>query len=317
MVAHMRLISLICVGLFVWSIPHFVRADALRRAGQAVHGTTEKSQPAARSDSSPPSSHSDSSSPSPRRDRHESRRRSHHYSHGHYYYASEADEEEQDDEQSIAIARALAYVVMSPWLLPHLALSELNPHGYSVPVYPYADDVAYSVYEHPLDIEARRAFLLRMRLGATARNLHLGSGTVAAQIDLALPFALHVDYRVLGEIDGDNYSVVGLGNAELLYRFADSRELRFHSGVGYLQWADVAGLQHGVALIYGFEAYPIKPISFGSRFSIGMLGHTYAFQWRSHLGVTISRYEVQLAYDHLDVGGVQLGGVQLSVEAHL
>ena len=28
-------------------------------------------------------------------------------------------------------------------------------------------------------------------------------------------------------------------------------------------------------------------------------------------------YEVQLAYDHLDAGDVQLGDVQLSVEAHL
>jgi hypothetical protein len=84
-----------------------------------------------------------------------------------------------------------------------------------------------------------------------------------------------------------------------------------------MQWADLDGLAHGVGFIYGFEAYPIQPISFGSRLSIGFLGRSYAFQWRSHLGVVISRYEIQLAYDHVDVGGTQLGGLQLSLEAHL
>ncbi|HET8937372.1 MAG TPA: 50S ribosomal protein L11 methyltransferase [Polyangiales bacterium] len=74
---------------------------------------------------------------------------------------------------------------------------------------------------------------------------------------------------------------------------------------------------HGIGFIYGFEAYPVQPISFGSRVSVGALGQSYAFQWRTHLGGTLSRYEIQLAYDHVDVGGVQLGGVQLSVNAHL
>ena len=74
-----------------------------------------------------------------------------------------------------------------------------------------------------------------------------------------------------------------------------------------------------MGFVYGFDAFPGRPISFGSRVGIGALGReqAYALQWRTYLGVLISRYELQLAYDHLDIGGVQLGGLQLSMQVHL
>ncbi|HTU63875.1 MAG TPA: hypothetical protein VMF89_35665, partial [Polyangiales bacterium] len=196
---------------------------------------------------------------------------------------------------------------------------DMNPDGYTVPAYPYSDSLAYSVTNDPELAELHKPVRVQLRLGATARSPQLMSGTFAAQADFSLPVALQVGYRVLGEADAGQRTFVGFGNAQALYRLAESRHLRFHTGVDYLQWLDTAGFSHGLGFVYGFDAFPGQPISFGSRVSIGALGKqlAYAFQWRTYLGVMLSRYEIQVAYDHLDIGGVQLGGLQLSMQVHL
>jgi hypothetical protein len=305
-----RLGEQIVVALLIGGFPCFAQADALQRAGRAVHGNDDGDD---RADDRR-ASHSESSSGGWRSDsRHDSRNDSHH---GHHHHNDWSDDDE-DAEATQAAARGLMQVLLFPWALPAAVVSEYNAEGYSVPIYPYADQLAYSVRDEPTSIDQRRIAQLRLRLGATARSPQLVSGTLATQLDFSLPLSLHLDYRVLTYADGGRRSYAGLGNAELLYRFAEARSVRFFTGLGYVQWADPAGLGHGFGAIYGFEAYPIQPISFGSRVSVGMLGASYAFQWRSHIGVLLSRYELQLAYDHVDVGGIQLGGLQLSFEAHL
>jgi hypothetical protein len=303
---------------FTWVVllalltPCAARADALKRAGRNVHGKEEREEPRPARSSAAPSS----SEKRPRDHRDHAQRERHHHDHPRRHDYSYDDDDDDDEGDGLA-GYVFLQILLLPWTGPAMVMSQLDPEGYSVPIYPYADALAYSVPDDPLSSEAQKPFRARLRLGATARNQHLYSGQLAAQIDFVVPLALHVDYRLLTEAEGGTRSFAGLGNAELLFRFAESRGVRFHTGLGYLQWADPDGLGHGVGFVYGFEAYPIRPISFGSRLSIGVLAHTYAFQWRSHLGVMLDRYEIQLAYDHLDLGGAQLGGLQLSFEVHL
>lgn len=308
-----RLGDLIIVALLVSGFPCFAQADALKRAGAAVHGNDDRDEERQRRESHSPSSSGGSSSVTVSEERH-------HHHERHTYRANgwhDDYDDYEDSEGDRALGRAAIQVLLFPWTLPAAVVREYNVDGYSIPTYPYADEPAYTVGVEDAPREVNRVARLGLRLGATARSPQLVSGTFATQLDFSLPFTLRLDYRLLAEADGGTRNYAGLGNAELLYRFAESGALRFFTGAGYVQWADVAGLSHGFGLIYGFEAFPIKPITFGSRVSIGMLGASYGFQWRSYIGVMLSRYEVQVAYDHVDVGGAQLGGLQLSLEAHL
>lgn len=312
-----RLGDFIIVALLVSGFPCFAQADALKRAGAAVHGNDDRKEdrgrqePRQESHSQPSSGGSYQSSSSEER----------HHRHEHRAYRANGwhyDEDDyEDSEGDRALGRAAIQVMLFPWTVPAAVVREYNAHGYSIPLYPYADEPAYTVGREAAPREVKRVARWGLRLGATARSPQLVSGTFATQLDFSLPITLRLDYRLLTEADGGTRNYAGLGNAELLYRFAESGALRFFTGAGYVQWADVAGLGHGFGLIYGFEAFPIRPITFGSRVSIGVLGESYGFQWRSHIGVMISRYEVQVAYDHVDVGGAQLGGLQVSLEAHL
>jgi hypothetical protein len=312
--------GVLCIAWLLWGNPDIAYADALRRASQAVHGdASNQQQQRTRSESvSDRPRGSDRPLRDDRRersDRHRHHQRQHHHHHHH-------DSDWQDDEDREAeriIARAALQVMLFPFILPRAVVEDMNPNGYTVPAYPYSDSLAYTVANDPELAEQHKLLRVQMRLGATARSPQLMSGTFAAQVDFSLPVALQVGYRVLGEADAGQRTFVGLGNAQALYRIAESRHLRFHTGVDYLQWLDTEGFSHGLGFVYGFDAFPIQPISFGSRVSIGALGKqlAYAFQWRTYLGVMLSRCEIQVAYDHLDIGGVQLGGLQLSMQVHL
>jgi hypothetical protein len=307
-----RLGGVLCVAWLLWGNPDIAHADALRRAGQAIHGDASNKQQRTRS--APVSERRESRDRPLRDDRRE--RSDHHHHHRHHHDDWQDDE---DDEQERIIAMGFLKALLFPFILPRAIVQDMNPQGYTVPAYPYSDSLAYTVTEDPELAEQHKLLRVQMRLGATARSPQLMSGTFAAQIDFSLPVALQVGYRVLGEADAGQRTFVGFGNAQALYRIAESRHLRFHTGVDYLQWLDAQGLSHGLAFVYGFDAFPAQPISFGSRISIGGLGKqvAYAFQWRTYLGVMLSRYEIQVAYDHLDIGGVQLGGLQLSMQVHL
>jgi hypothetical protein len=312
-----RLGDWIIVALLVSGFPCLAQADALKRAGAAVHGNDDRDEDRGRHE---PRRESHSQTSSGGYHRSTSSEERHHSHERHAYRANgwhDDDDGYDDSEGDRALGRAALQVLFFPWTLPAAVVREYNVDGYSIPVYPYADEPAYTVGGEDAPSEVKRVARLRLRLGATARSPQLVSGTLATQLDFSLPFTLRLDYRLFAEADGGTRSYAGLGNAEVLYRFAESAALCFFTGAGYVQWADVSGLSHGFGLIYGFEAFPIRPITFGSRLSIGKLGASYSFQWRSYIGVMISRYEVQVAYDHVDVGGAQLGGLQLSLEAHL
>lgn len=312
-----RLGGVLCVAWLLWGNPDIAHADALRRASQAVHGDASNKQQ--RSRSAPSSSERRERRESSDRPRREERRERSHHRHHHHHHDYYDDGDDGLNERERAIALGVLKAMLFPFVLPSAIIESMNPDGYTVPSYPYSDSRAYTVTDDPDLAEQHKLLRVNMRLGATVRSPQLMSGTFAAQADFSLPVALQVGYRVLGEADAGQRTFVGLGNAQALYRIAESRHLRFHTGVDYLQWLDTEGLSHGLGFVYGFDAFPGQPISFGSRISIGALGKqlAYAFQWRTYLGVMLSRYEIQVAYDHLDIGGVQLGGAQLSMQVHL
>lgn len=270
--------------LVLGCVPNVVRADSLSCASHAVHGDDEapESQPR-------------------REERHDE---AHPHQHREHHHGDD------DDESVNPLGYAVAMLVLAPWFLPAAVLNELYPDYDDLPHRPYADEAPNEAPPEP------RIYELRAHLGAGARNPHLMSGTFGAQIDFSIPVALNADYRVLTEADGGGRSWAGLGSFEVLYRFADSPILSFHSGLGYMQWVDPR-VGHGIELSYGFDAYPLRPISFGSRVSLGVAGQAGVVQWRSYLGVLIERYEIQISYDYLTIGGVQLGGAGISLQAYL
>lgn len=208
---------------------------------------------------------------------------------------------------------ALAFqVIFAPWTVPNALTQHFHPDFDGFELYPYADEEEGGVGRQ------RKPYAGKVGVAYTPAFNNVDSATLSAQLDFELPFALRGQYRGFLErfAAAGERSRAGLGEVEALFRFAQAPRIQFHSGVAYTNWIDGRGMVHGVLFSYGFDSYPLWPLTFGGRVSIGPVGESYIFQARGYLGVMVGRTEVQVAYDHVDVGGVPLGGLSLAAQVH-
>jgi hypothetical protein len=97
-----------------------------------------------------------------------------------------------------------------------------------------------------------------------------------------------------------------LGDANLLFRFAQSPNLEMRTGVGFNWLDDQVGNDFGFNFTYGGDWYPVRPFIVSSELDWGEIGHSSLFHARVTAGVQWHRAEVYAGYDYLDVGNAQL-----------
>lgn len=117
-----------------------------------------------------------------------------------------------------------------------------------------------------------------------------------------------------------NLDRLWLGDANLVFRFAQADWAEFRAGIG-LNWLDhpVGSSGHsdfGVNFTYGADFYPRKPWVFSVDLDGGTLGHAGLFRLNMTGGVMLRGLEVYTGYEYLDIGRTQLnmllGGLRLS-----
>lgn len=233
-------------------------------------------------------------------------------------------DDDDDDEFDAEAAALMMWVFTAPWHVPYSILSARYPTLAGFSDYPYADgNRGHMRVSDPPDGRAPRTAFRVGVLGAV-HDPQLWSSALEARVELSAPIVLRAGFRWLREsgletttADPSGTQQAALAGADALLRFAESPRLNFYTGFGYRQWNDRLGMVPGLAGIYGFEAYPGRPISFGSEVSIGVQGQGYLLQWRTYVGLVLGRAELRAGYDHVDVDGALLGGPMLGVEVHL
>ena len=224
----------------------------------------------------------------------------------------------RDHAYEKAVGALVAYIVLSPWLVPRLATRKSHVTGFSD--YPYDRGGDSRMVDARRDDSSTHDYALRLGVDGTLFNRG-GGAALEAQLDLRFPVAFKLRARALHEaadglqLEQDRWA--GLTELDVLYRFAQSRHVSFYTGVGYAQWNDRLGLVPGGVLFYGFEVYPVQPLSLGSQVSAGVLGQSYVVQWRSYLGLLAGRVETQLGFDYINVGGEKFLGPMVGLQFHL
>lgn len=103
-----------------------------------------------------------------------------------------------------------------------------------------------------------------------------------------------------------NTDNVSVGDANLVFRFAQSPNLQVRTGVGFNWLDDSLGSDFGFNFTYGGDWFPIRPFIVSSELDWGEIGHASLFHARITTGVQWHRAEVYAGYDYLDVGNAQL-----------
>jgi hypothetical protein len=104
-----------------------------------------------------------------------------------------------------------------------------------------------------------------------------------------------------------------LGDANLVFRFAQSESIVMRTGLGANWLTDDLGSDFGFNFTYGGDWFPVRPIVVSSSFDIGTLGTAFVVQLRGSVGVTYRGWEAFGGYDFLRVGSVNLHGPMAGV----
>jgi hypothetical protein len=226
------------------------------------------------------------------------------------------------------------YVLVAPWVGPHVAL-EPNDRGTAVfESFPYAHGSRGLLrYREPtptegLDGEPENEASVQPPPPpgkSVAGQVRAEGGYVLGGVyrgalggRLMLPGRLELDANVNGLMDPvENGGVdrATFGNAHVAVRFAQSEQVQFRTGLGYQQFADQYGVEPGIDFLYGFEAQLGAHLILSVSGNLGSAGHALVGQIRGSLGVMLDRFEIYAGYDHISIGDVPLGGPAAGIRA--
>ena len=199
-------------------------------------------------------------------------------------------------------------VVTSPYWIPIKWLGDdpLTP-GYSLR-YPYWKDLPGSMYEtdpigpHHRNVWGEFSVEYANDLDDLSRwGAHL-------RISTASRFDFETNWNTFTEDTPSGHDHLTLGDAEILYRFAESETVQFRSGLGANWLEDHQGLDGGFNFRYGVEWYPVRPWAIKTLVDLGELGKAGLVHARTTVGASYQRWELYTGYDFLLVGTVQISG---------
>lgn len=210
--------------------------------------------------------------------------------------------------------------VTSPFWLPHLALGDDLAISRSFAHYPYEYDEGYLVIGQPAPppLESRGLLDRGLRRVLPSRSVQSWAGRLQVdwggdcddleRIDGHLLLSTASRFGLDSQVDyfretatPHQHDRLWLGDANLVYRFAQSDSIEFRAGVGLNWLANTDASNFGVNFTYGFDFYPRRPWVVSTEIDWGTLGAAELFRFRSTLGVTVHGIEVFTGYEYLDI----------------
>ncbi|MFC1705243.1 hypothetical protein ACFL59_00290 [Planctomycetota bacterium] len=225
---------------------------------------------------------------------------------------------DDDDVLDSFLATIALYTLTAPFWAPHVALGDDFDATAFFPAYPYAKGADGS-----LRITGRGGLTEReasarddlkpwsARLGIQDSYDFDGVNRLAGsfRLDTYLRLGLSTDWVWLYEdLKGGRADRLVLGDANLLYRFAQHERVQFFTGLGGRLMTDKVGTEGGVNFTYGFEIFPIEPLAISATVDMGGLGETFLFHGRAAVSAIVNRCELHGGYDYLAIGGVSFHG---------
>ena len=101
---------------------------------------------------------------------------------------------------------------------------------------------------------------------------------------------------------GGGRDALALGDANLVFRFAQSDWAEFRTGLGANWLADGQEGNCGFNFIYAADFFPRKPWVISSVIDVGMLGGAGLFRFRLTGGAVFHGVEAYTGYEYLDIG---------------
>jgi hypothetical protein len=115
------------------------------------------------------------------------------------------------------------------------------------------------------------------------------------------------DYRS-EELGHEAHDELWMGDANLVFRFAQCEWLTMRTGLGLNWLSDDVSNDYGFNFTYAGDLFPVKPWILSSELDAGTLGDAWLLHLRTTAGFNFRHAEFFLGYDWTRVDQVDLGG---------
>jgi hypothetical protein len=225
------------------------------------------------------------------------------------------DQDDADTSLVLGIGKLAFWAATSPVWLPKSLLDDTSFDPGCFARYPYrcdldgymAPDEEFIRQQYPWLESDRYAWMVRLRgeYGGDFDDMSRAGGQLL--FDTASRWGIDAEANYLREQSPpDRRDQLWLGDANLVYRFAQSPKLQMRTGLGMNWLADEFGSDVGFNFTYSGDFLPADPWIVSAEIDWGKLGHAGLFHGRATVGVHFHRLEVYAGYDYLDVGDTQI-----------
>lgn len=205
----------------------------------------------------------------------------------------------------------------SPFWGPQKAIGDQFGTIARFPMHPYAiSPDAYLVMDPDAEIDGLRFWAARLRgeYGDDFDDLSRIGGQF--QLDTTTRFGFDASSEYLRETCGPGqYDDLWLGDANLLFRFAQSERAAFYAGLGLNWLSDRFASDLGFNFTYKIDLFPRRPWVASWELDLGTLGDETYVHTRGSVGLLWRGIETYVGYDWTDVGrydaGLFIAGVRL------
>ncbi len=135
--------------------------------------------------------------------------------------------------------------------------------------------------------------------------------------DTSSRWGLDSEFNYRREDLGSTSDSLWTGDANLVFRFAQSEQVQMRTGVGFNWLADRTKSDFGFNFTYGGDWFPAKPIILSHEIDWGRLGHASMFHGRVTLGANYHRFEPYVGYEYYSVGKSDFNGMVFGVRLWL
>jgi hypothetical protein len=115
-------------------------------------------------------------------------------------------------------------------------------------------------------------------------------------------------------LPGRRFDHMLLGDCNLTFRFAQSPQVQFRTGLGFNWLDDAQGTDFGFNFTYSVDVFPCKPWAMSASLDWGTLGRAELFRFRTTAGAMFHGIEAYIGFEYLDIDRTQLPGLLAGVQ---
>lgn len=204
--------------------------------------------------------------------------------------------------------QALLAALAAPFSVPIAVLGDQYEIETRFPAHPYADDLPGSLVLTTPYQGSTKDWAANLQFFAIPETSDLNRFGGRLVLDSTSRLGIDTESNYWMESASAGSDHVWTGDANLIFRFAESEHAQMRAGLGVNWLSDSVGTSAGMNFTYGLDWFPRKPWTISTVFDVGAIGRGTLFHNRTTAGVMLGPVEAFAGYDYFQIGSTNFHG---------